>query len=222
MLETELEDIVIQDNYHPTTKTVDPDTCYITILPESEPTTKTAVKEGDNSLTTSTASYKRTKTEINHHRRVMYRQRHGFMRDMVATIKLDIGTPVDDPANRKVVRKMVSQAIKKHKMHTSDATMIAPLAIEMIFLPSDAEIRASDFRRSATAKRRLKRGQHSKSSGDGFLLWSIKYLSNKLHINKYDPYDPAEDYSTPAGLEPQVTQSYMDAWQRSCAEHDRD
>jgi len=167
------------------------------------------IRETDGNIKNSTSIYIQDKTRVTNHRRVMYRQRNTFTKALVAQVKLSIDWKTRDPANEKVARKMIKDAMSEHGLSITDSVRTLPIAIEAVFLPNDAEIFANDWKHSRAAADRINRYYKSEDNGN---LSTIRWIWNNCfdreteqsggRLNTMD-----EPFNTPSCLQPTATTS---------------
>lgn len=64
------------------------------------------------------------------------------------TAKVKFGTPVDEPANRLVIRKYVSDMMEERGLRPSHIMTYLDLVVELVFVPSESEVQARRLRTS--------------------------------------------------------------------------
>jgi len=183
------------------------------IVPSSSSSTSTVgIKENDGNITNPTSVYIQDKTRVTNHRRVMYRQRNNFTKALVAQVKLSIDWRTRDPANEKVARKMIKDAMAEHGLSITDSVRTLPIAIEAVFLPNDAEIYANDWRHSRAARNRVAR-YYAPEDYNGNLSY-IRWIWNNCtgynnsmqdggRLNTMD-----QSFDTPLGLRPDAARQH--------------
>jgi len=170
------------------------------------------IRESDGNITNPTSIYIQDKTRVTNHRRVMYRQRNNFTKALVAQVKMSIDWRTRDPANEKVARKMIKDAMAEHGLSITDSVRTLPIAIEAVFLPNDAEIYANDWRHSRAARNRVAR-YYAPEDYNGNLSY-IRWIWNNCtgynnsmqdggRLNTMD-----QSFDTPLGLRPDATQQH--------------
>jgi len=160
----------------PSISDVDADDC------NSNPKPLVGIRETDGNIKNATSIYIQDKTRVTNHRRIMYRQRNNFTNALVAQVKMSLDWQNRDAANEKVARKMIKDAMAKHGLSITDSARTLPIAITAVFLPSDAEIYANDWRRSAATQKRINRFYNGQT-----LRHPARWLWNKLTRNTVVP-----------------------------------
>jgi len=170
------------------------------------------IKESDGNITNPTSVYIQDKTRVTNHRRVMYRQRNNFTKALVAQVKMSIDWRTRDPANEKVARKMIKDAMAEHGLSITDSVRTLPIAIEAVFLPNDAEIYANDWRHSRAARNRVAR-YYAPEDYNGNLsyirwIWNncTGYANSMQDGGRLNTMD--QSFDTPLGLRPNTARQH--------------
>jgi len=185
-------------------------------------TSTVGFKETDGNIKNPTSIYIQDKTRVTNHRRVMYRQRNNFTKALVAQVKMSIDWRTRDPANEKVARKMIKDAMAEHGLSITDSVRTLPIAIEAVFLPNDAEIYANDWRHSRAARNRVAR-YYAPEDYNGNLSY-IRWIWNNCtgynnsmqdggRLNTMD-----QSFGTPLGLRPDAAQQYTAVSRPRCVD----
>jgi len=69
-----------------------------------------------------------------------------FIKEVVAYVKSDIGTPKDTPANRCVIQRKASTYMRDRAHRANQMARDLPLIIEMVLTPGQGEVEARDYR----------------------------------------------------------------------------
>jgi hypothetical protein len=170
------------------------------------------IKESDGNIKNPTSIYIQDKTRVTNHRRVMYRQRNNFTKALVAQVKLSIDWRTRDPANEKVARKMIKDAMAEHGLSITDSVRTLPIAIEAVFLPNDAEIYANDWRHSRAARNRIARyyAPEDYNGNLSFMRWIWNncsgYQNSMQDGGRLNTMD--QSFDTPLGLRPDAARQH--------------
>jgi len=182
------------------------------VVSSSSPKPRVGFKENDGNIKNPTSTYILDKTRVTNHRRVMYRQRNNFTKALVAHVKMSIDWKNRDPANEKVARKMIKDAMNEHGLSLTDSNRTLPIAIEAVFLPSDAEIYANDWRHSRAARNRVAR-YYAPEDYNGNLsyirwIWNCitGYSNRRQDGGRLNTMD--QSFDTPLGLRPDAAQQH--------------
>lgn len=169
-------------------------------------------KETDGNIKNPTSIYIKDKTRVTNHRRVMYRQRNNFTKALVSQVKMSIDWRTRDPANEKVARKMIKDAMAEHGLSITDSVRTLPIAIEAVFLPNDAEIYANDWRHSRAARNRVARfyAPEDYNGNLSYIRWiwnnCTGYSNNMQDGGRLNTMD--QSFDTPLGLRPDATRHH--------------
>jgi len=175
-------------------------------------TSLVGVRESDGNIKNPTSIYIQDKTRVTNHRRVMYRQRNNFTKALVAQVKLSIDWRTRDPANEKVARKMIKDAMAEHGLSITDSVRTLPIAIEAVFLPNDAEIYANDWRHSRAARNRVARfyAPEDYNGNLSYIRWiwnnCTGYANSMQDGGRLNTMD--QSFDTPLGLRPDAAQQH--------------
>jgi len=93
--------------------------------------------------------------EVMSHRRIHKHRKGQFVQLLATEIKAKLGTPARTPANVLAVRHLAHARCREVNLRAIDTRRAVEQAIELVFLPDDADIEAAKIRnsRSAHAKR---------------------------------------------------------------------
>lgn len=163
-------------------------------------------KEDDGNIKNPTSIYIQDKTRVTNHRRVMYRQRNNFTKALVSQVKLSIDWHTRDPANEKVARKMIKDAMAEHGLCITDSVRMLPIALNAVFLPNDAEIYANDWRHSRAYQNRIARFNAPEDYNGNltYLRWLWHSCTGYSNANQDGGQLTSMDlpFDTPHGLRP--------------------
>lgn len=74
-----------------------------------------------------------------------------FVREIVAAVKLRLGTPKPTMANRRAVQRVAREELLDYNLRKSVAASVMPLIVEAVFVPSKWEVKAAAVGSSALA-----------------------------------------------------------------------
>jgi len=87
-------------------------------------------------------------------RRIIKGCRGQFIREMVAAVKLRLGTPRCTMANRRAVQRVAREEMREFNLRKTVAASVIPLIVEATFVPSKWEVRAAEVSNSCLAQAR--------------------------------------------------------------------
>lgn len=87
-------------------------------------------------------------------RRIRKGCRGKFVREMVAAVKLRLGTPKPTMANRRAVQRVAREEMQEYNLRKTVAASIIPLIVEAVFVPSKWEVSAARVGSCALAVQR--------------------------------------------------------------------
>lgn len=87
-------------------------------------------------------------------RRIRKGCRGKFIREIVAAVKLRLGTPKPTMANRRAVQRVAREELQEFNLRKTVAASIIPLVVEAVFVPSKWEVRAAEISNSCLAQAR--------------------------------------------------------------------
>lgn len=87
-------------------------------------------------------------------RRIRKGCRGQFIREMVAAVKLRLGTPRCTMANRRAVQRVAREEMREFNLRKTVAASVIPLIVEATFVPSKWEVRAAEVSNSCLAQAR--------------------------------------------------------------------
>lgn len=87
-------------------------------------------------------------------RRIRKGCRGKFIRELVAAVKLRLGTPKPTMANRRAVQRVAREELQEFNLRKTVAASIIPLVVEAVFVPSKWEVRAAEISNSCLAQAR--------------------------------------------------------------------
>lgn len=87
-------------------------------------------------------------------RRIRKGCRGKFVREIVAAVKLRLGTPKPTMANRRAVQRVAREELQEFNLRKTVAASIIPLVVEAVFVPSKWEVRAAEISNSCLAQAR--------------------------------------------------------------------
>jgi len=76
-------------------------------------------------------------------RRIRKGCRGKFVREIVAAVKLRIGTPKPTMANRRAVQRIAREELKEYELRKVVAASVIPMIVEAVFVPSKWEVAAA-------------------------------------------------------------------------------
>lgn len=87
-------------------------------------------------------------------RRVRKGCRGKFIREIVAAVKLRLGTPKPTMANRRAVQRVAREEMKDYNLRKTVASSIMPMIVEAVFVPTKWEVEAARLGSSMLAQSR--------------------------------------------------------------------
>jgi hypothetical protein len=76
-------------------------------------------------------------------RRIRKGCRGKFIREIVAAVKLRLGTPKPTMANRRAVQRVAREELQEFNLRKAVAATIVPMVVEAVFVPSKWEVEAA-------------------------------------------------------------------------------
>jgi hypothetical protein len=94
------------------------------------------------------ASLKTDLVDVELHRRVPRRKRTPYIASVVAECRMTFGCAVRSDANIRAIRRCAVKIMKSHGVRPAHINAIIPEVVEMVFVPTDADIAAKAMSRS--------------------------------------------------------------------------
>jgi hypothetical protein len=89
--------------------------------------------------------------EAKQKRRIRKGCRGKFVREIVAAVKLRLGTPRPTMANRRAVQRVAREELMEYNLRKVVAASVMPLIVEAVFVPNKWEVQAARVGSSALA-----------------------------------------------------------------------
>lgn len=93
-------------------------------------------------------------TDVPCKRRIKKGCRGSFIREIVAAVKLRLGTPKTTMANRRAVMRVAREELKEYNLRKVVAASVMPTIVEAVFVPNKWEVQAAALGSSALAQAR--------------------------------------------------------------------
>ncbi len=93
--------------------------------------------------------------DVKAHRRINHRHKITYARCVLAATKCKFGTPTKTQANRLAVHRFAANLMREHGLRPSDAERILPYVVSMTFVPTEAEVEAEKWLKSAYSKKMI-------------------------------------------------------------------
>lgn len=89
------------------------------------------------------------------HRRLPHKKsKKDYMQAIIAEIKVKLGTPQNNEANRQIIRRTARGLLEAHGLRPTHQASIMPIIIEAVLTPSNMEMEASMWANSQAVRKR--------------------------------------------------------------------